>query len=102
MKKKAGNVIVKVIFESSAPETEDQSQTEVPAQYEKYQDLMDEGLHDFTVAVTKGDEEKSGIIAEFVAKGGESVMCYIGFTHNVKVILFLCLNLIKILGNALS
>ena len=86
LKKKVGNVFVKVIFESSAPETEDQSETEVPAQYEKYQEMLDEGLHDFTVAVTKSEDGADGVIAEFVARGGESIMCFIGFTHNIKVV----------------
>lgn len=47
--------------------------------------MVDQGLNDFTVTVTKKNSGNAGIVAECVASEGECKIHYITFTQDVQV-----------------
>ena len=84
--KKVGKANIKIIFESQPPESQDdEEQTELPEQYQEYQEMMEQGLHDVTVLMYKNGENENGIVAEYaVAQGGLQCL-YVGVTDNLGV-----------------
>lgn len=85
LKKKVGDAYMEVIFEGSAPESEEEKQIEIPQNYELVQHEQNSNVHDFTVTICKTEDGNGqGIIAEYAASGSKATMCYINFAKNVR------------------
>lgn len=75
---------VHVTFEASAPEPEEAQDVEMPEQYQEYEDMLADDVHDFTVVVTKG-KSNSGLIGEFTLHGSDLHLMYARYTNDIKV-----------------